>query len=221
MRLWLIRRSVDEQRSCRGKRARWIAILVWAVPLLAGGMAGEAAAASGSQPASAQLSLHAAPDVLSVTVSPSSATFDACRGGDSTSPGQLGFPNGTCHVNGLVITNTGLPGHMMVSGAPMSPTGGGTPWVLCGATDRTTPSCNNVGQPGADQYNLALTNNIGRFGLGLSAQAQCDITFGGLAPSCAAAPGQSTFENVRLTGPQSTSSGANSYTTTITWTVAP
>jgi hypothetical protein len=102
----------------------------------------------------------------------------------------------------------------------MSPAGGGSPWALCGATDGSPPACQNAGEPGADQYNLVLTNNAARFGLALSTQPQCDVTFsGGGSPSCTAAPGQSTSENLNLTGPQSTANGAASYTTTVTWTV--
>jgi hypothetical protein len=188
-------------------------------------VAGQAMAASSSQPASLQLSLKAAPDVLSVTVTPNSGTFGQCTGGDSTSPSELGFPDGTCHAHGFLITNTGLPGHVMVSGAPMTPAGGGTEWGLCGASDGTTAACGNAGNPGADQYRLTLTNTntFAHFALALSDQPQCDTTFGGgPAPSsCGAAPGQSTAENVALIGPQSTSSGASSYITTITWTVTP
>jgi len=210
----------DRRQTVRWLRSgRVVVILLTGATVVA---AGQAMAATSSQPASTQLSLHAAPDVLSVTVSPTSATFGSCTGGDSTSPSELGFPNGICHVSGLLITNTGLPGHMMVSGAAMSPAGGGAPWVLCGGSDGTPPVCSNGNQPGADQYNLALTNTVGHFGLALSGQAQCDTTFsGGMAPGCSAASGQKTTENVRLLGPQSTSSGANSYTTTITWTVTP
>ncbi len=87
------------------------------------------------------------------------------------------------------------------------------------------PAARGRDSPGADQYILRLTNtnSLAHFGLALSDQPQCDITFWGgpLASNCAAAPGQSTAEIVHLIGPQSTSSGASSYTTTITWTVAP
>jgi hypothetical protein len=187
-------------------------------------VASRAAAANSSQPTGVQLSLHAAPDVLSVTVSPSSGTFGSCTGGDSTSAGELGFPNGTCHVTGLVIKNTGLPGHLMVTGAPMVPVGSATAWALCGASDGTTPSCQRPGYPGADQYILTNINPAAlRTGLpgtlNLSDQPQCDIAFG--AGRCGVSPGQSSTENVTLTGPRSTSGGAGSYITTITWTVTP
>lgn len=179
-----------------------------------------AAAAGNSPSASTQLSLQAAPDVLSVTVSPSSGSFGFCRGGDSTSPSELGFPNGTCGVRGLVITNTGLPGHMMVNGSPMLPVGGGTPWVLCGSSDGSAARCTNAGQPGADQYNEASRNIAANVGVKMSGQPQCDTAFA-TSGSCAAAPGQSATENLTVTGPQSTGNGASSYTTTVTWTVTP
>lgn len=199
-------------RSCARSVALALALGVAAV--------GSAAAASSSPPASTQLSLHAAPDVLSVTVSPASGTFGSCVGGDSTSPAELGFPNGRCRVNGLVITNTGLPGHMMVSGAPMAPVGGGAAWALCGASDGAAASCSNAGNPGADQYQLSLSNVA--WLVTLSTAPQCDLAFdSGFTASCAAAPGQSATETARLVGPQSTSNGASGYTTTITWTVAP
>jgi hypothetical protein len=213
-----LNRSSGGYRSfARIGQVAWIVVALLAVGALTDG---GAAAASSSAPASAQLSLHAAPDVLSVTVSPSSGTFGSCRGGDSTSPSELGFPDGGCSLRGLVVTNTGLPGHMMVSGAAMAPVGGGTPWGLCNGSDGTTPSCNNGGRPGPDQYSLILESS-GRSVLDLSTQPQCDTPFGGLTASCNAAPGQSNTQALTLFGPESTSSGASSYTTTITWTVTP
>jgi hypothetical protein len=109
---------------------------------------------------------------------------------------------------------------MTVTGAPMSPVGGGSPWALCGATDGSAPACTSAGQPGAEQYKLVLSNNTGAFGLPLSTRPQCDVTFSGRSsPNCTAAPGQSTSENLALSGPQSTANGASSYSTTVTWTV--
>lgn len=191
-----------------------------AVLALVGGTiaASSAAAASNSSSASTQLSLQAAPDVLSVTVSPSSGTFGGCYGGDSTSPAELGFPNGICSAAGIVVTNTGLPGHMMVTGSPMSPVGGGSAWVLCGSSDGLAPTCNNGGTPGADQYQLKVSRPGG--GERLSTQPQCDRAFG-VAFSCSATPGRSSTESALLIGPQGTSNGASNYTTTITWTVTP
>lgn len=181
---------------------------------------GQAAAATNSSTALTQLSLNAAPDVLSVTVSPSAGAFASCSGGNSTSVTTLGFPNGTCLARGLVITNTGLPGRIMITGSPLSPVGGGTAWALCGGSDTTTPTCQNAGKPGADQYDLEEFNRAGIPGVFLSAQPQCDLLVQA-GRGCQAAPGQRIEELLQLNGPQSTVNGASAYSTTVTWTAVP
>jgi hypothetical protein len=213
-------------RSASRRRLKGIVVTAATLTLVGGAITvGEATAASDAATASTQLSLHAAPDVLSVTVSPSSGSFGFCHGGDSTSSTELGFPNGDCQMHGLVLTNTGLPGHMMVTGGPMSPVGGGTSWVLCGSSDGIAPICSGASRPGiksvppgAEQYSLATTTPTG--GVLLSTQPQCDRAFGS-GGTCAAAPGQSSTENLLLLGPESTGNGASNYTTIVTWTVTP
>jgi hypothetical protein len=203
----------------RRARGRAVAAFVAVALAFAAVVVGHAAAASTS--ARVQLSVHAAPDVLSVTVSPTSGAFGGCHGGDTTSLSTLGFPNGTCRSGFLSVTNTGLPSRIMITGSSFSPLGGGTPWLLCGATDGTTPSCQNQGQPGAEQFKLQPFDIVANPGVFLSAQAQCDVLFQAGA-GCIAAPGQLTRESLLLTGPQSTANGASDYSTTVTWTaVAP
>jgi hypothetical protein len=108
---------------------------------------------------------------------------------------------------------------MMITGSPLAPVGGGTPWALCGASDGTTPSCQNAGLPGAEQYFLRAITLNDSVGVTLSQQPQCDIVFG--AGNCQAPPGRATVEGFHLYGAESTANGASDYTTTVTWTVVP
>jgi hypothetical protein len=173
------------------------------------------AATTGSSTAT----INVAPEVLSLSVSPATATFANC-GEDGTAT-ELSFPNGTCDVGsgaggasddlvtgGITITNTGVAGDIDVNGADAIPSDGGTPWTLVPST--TTPGENEFTLWTAWQYS---TN--------LSTTPACDEAFNAPDAGCGATTGQSTEEEIELRGPSSSTDTSSVFTTVISWTAVP
>ena len=174
--------------------------------------------------------MNTAPHILSVTVGPASVAFAGCTGGDTPSPGVMGFPNAQCQTPSsgpqvLSVSDPGQPERILVQGsdfvaldASSTPLANGR-WALCGSDDRVAAACTNHGAPGQDQYRLGTRGPGGR-GPSLSSGPQCDtaLTPGG----CALQPGQQAREAFIMLGPSVASNPSNRYTTTVTWTaVAP
>ena len=110
----------------------------------------------------------------------------------------------------LRITAGNAGGHVDISGGPATPAGGGAHWELCGGPG--SPNC--AGKlPGANQFAeslLLLGGALQPLGIGLAP----DRSFASGAPSAA-----ESFAVTRPAG--SGSGGANSFTTTVDWTVVP
>jgi hypothetical protein len=210
-------------------RRVWRVGLLVAVGLVSVELAPSATAQSGGTvTVDIPISATSAPTpVRSVTVGPNTATY-GCSGQD----GGLTFPNGACSTGQITITNGGVPSRILVNGDDAVPEVSGTNWVLCGASGG--PACGGSGGlPGADQYR-ERTRGSSFFGPldgpFLANSAQCDTafafgfdpTFGQPpAPTCNAAANQSSPETVRLVGPASSTTTADSFSTTITWTASP
>ena len=175
------------------------------------------------------ITLNVVPTLVKVSVSPSSATFANCTGGNAglntaSTPDALGFPNGSCWLgtpgsNGsfpITITNTGVAANVYVSGANAIPSDGGTQWGLCNLGTSPAVACSGAdGKPGTNQYvvqNFAgAIMNAG----GLTDTLTCDALFSG--GQCLAVSGNSQSEGIKLTGPTSSSDHSTSWTVTINW----
>jgi hypothetical protein len=177
------------------------------------------------------ISLKVVPTVVSVTVSPSSAAFIDCKGGNTSvntaSTGNaLGFPNGQCwlgtpgsHGNfPITITNTGVAAKVYVSGASATPSDNGTGWGLCNIGPNPVSACTGPGGklPGDDQYLLQNFAGGSMNPTGLTGTMACDTEFA--AGSCSAVQGDSQQEGIELTGPTATADQSTKWTVTITWT---
>lgn len=193
---------------------------------------------SGSQPVgtpgkgqSIAISLKVVPTVVSVTVSPSSAAFGGCTGGNksvntASTANALGFPNGRCWLGSpgshgsfpITITNTGVAADIYVSGASASPSDNGSGWGLCNIGSNPVSACTGSGGklPGADQYLLQNFAGGSTNPTGLTGSTVCDVEFA--AGSCSAVQGDSQQEGVELTGPTETADQSAKWTVTITWT---
>jgi hypothetical protein len=202
--------------------------------------AGLAACATGSasQPAgtpgkgqSIAISLKVVPTVVAVTVSPSSAAFGGCTGGNksvntASTANALGFPNGRCWLGTpgshgsfpITVTNTGVAADIYVSGASASPSDSGTGWGLCNVGAKPASACTGSGGrlPGADQYLLQNFAGGSVNPTGLTGSMTCDAEFA--AGSCSAVQGDSQQEGIELTGPTTTADVSTAWTVTITWT---
>ncbi len=208
-----------------------------AVALAAAGLAA-CSAGSAPQPAgnagtgqSIAISLKVVPTLVSATVSPSSARFGGCTGGNASvntaSTGNaLGFPNGRCWLGTpgshgsfpITITNTGVAADIYVSGAAASPSDGGAQWSLCNIGPSPAVACTGPDGklPGSNQY---LVQNFAGGSVnpgGLTDTMSCDTQFA--AGSCSAVQGDSQQEGIELTGPASTTDQSAAWTVTITWT---
>lgn len=178
------------------------------------------------------ISLKVVPTIVSVTVSPSSASFGGCTGGNASvntasTPAALGFPNGHCSLgtpgtNGsfpITITNTGVAAHVYVNSGNAVPSDGGTQWGLCNFGTNPAVACSGNGGklPGNNQY-VVQNFAVGRMNpTGLTNTMTCDPEF--RAPPClAVTQGYGQSEGILLTGPASTSDQSTSWTVTITWT---
>ena len=176
------------------------------------------------------ISLSVVPTLVSVTVSPSSASFANCSGGNAnvntaSTPSSLGFPNGQCWLgtpgpNGstpITITNTGVAAQVDVKGDNAVPSDGGTQWGLCNLGTSPAVTCSGGGgSPGTNQY-VAQNFTSGLINpAGLTNSMKCDALFS--AGQCLAAQGDSQTEGIKLTGPASTSDHSTSWTVAIMWT---
>jgi hypothetical protein len=195
-------------------------------------------AGSASQPAgtpgkgqSIAISLKVVPTVVAVTVSPSSAAFGGCTGGNksvntASTANALGFPNGRCWLGTpgshgsfpITITNTGVAADIYVSGASASPSDSGTGWGLCNVGAKPASACTGSGGklPGADQYLLQNFAGGSTNPTGLTGTMTCDTEFA--AGSCSAVQGDSQQEGIELTGPTTTADQSTAWTVAITWT---
>jgi hypothetical protein len=177
------------------------------------------------------ISLKVVPTVVSVTVSPSSARFAGCTGGNgsvntASNPGALGFPNGRCWLGApgthgsfpITITNTGVAADIFVNGAPAAPSDGGTQWGLCNLGTSPAAACTGTGgkMPGVNQYLVQNFAGGSENRAGLTDTMSCDTEFA--AGSCSAVQGDSQQEGIELTGPSSTADQSTTWTVRITWT---
>ena len=205
-------------------RRVWRVGLVVAVGLATIELAPSATAQSASGSVAVDIPISSAPmPTRSITVSPNAATYICAN------PDGLSFPNGRCNTERITIRNGAVPSRILVNGADAVPEGGGTNWVLCGGAVTGDPTCVNAGQPqpGADQYRES-TVPFFPFSQGpiLSNTPKCDtaftaFTFGGSGGSCDAGPNQSSGETVALTGPASSTTMPDSFSTAIMWTASP
>jgi hypothetical protein len=177
------------------------------------------------------ISLKVVPTVVAVTVSPSSAAFGGCVGGNksvntASTGNALGFPNGRCWLGApgshgsfpITITNAGVAADIFVSGASASPSDSGTGWGLCNLGPNPASACTGTAGklPGADQYLLQNFAGGSMNPAGLTGTMTCDTEFA--AGSCSAVQGDSQQEGIELTGPASTADQSTAWTVTITWT---
>ena len=208
--------------------------------LAAAGLAGLAACGAGgtsSTPgtpggsSSISISLKTVPTVVSVSVSPSTATFGNCAGGNgsvdtASTSGALGFPNGHCWLGKpgsggsypVTITNTGVAARIFVNGGNAVPSDGGTQWGLCnlGSSPAVTCSAGSGKLPGNNQYLLQTFAAGSENTAGLTNNSVCDPEFA--AGSCAAVTGDAQQEGIVITGPELSSDTSTSWTVTIKWT---
>jgi hypothetical protein len=193
---------------------------------------------SGSQPVGTQgkgqsiaISLKVVPTVVAVTVSPSSAAFAGCTGGNksvntASIANALGFPNGRCWLGTpgshgsfpITITNTGVAAKIFVSGASAAPSDNGTGWGLCNLGPKPASACTGSGgkMPGANEYLLQNFAGGSMNPAGLTGTMTCDTEFA--AGSCSAVQGDSQQEGIALTGPTETADQSTAWTVTVTWT---
>jgi hypothetical protein len=215
----------------RGRAPAAVAILA------AAGLAACSATPTSSAPgtpggsSSISISLKTVPTLVSVTVSPSTARFGGCSGGNrsvntASTSGALGFPNGQCWLGKagsggsypITITNTGVAAKIFVNGGNAVPSDGGTQWGLCNLGSSPAVGCANGSgkMPGNNQYLLqnfaAGSDNTA----GLTSNSVCDPEFS--AGSCQAVTGDAQQEGIEITGPELSSDTATSWTVTIKWT---
>jgi hypothetical protein len=213
-----------------------------ALPLLAAGVFGLAGCGYSSPPAGAghsasvNLSLTTVKTIRSVTVSvsPTQASFGNCSGGKGgpyhtpSTASQLGFPNGRCWVGlqgvsyPITITNSGIASNIDVNGASAVPSDDVTEWSLCNIGNSPAVTCTgpNNNLPGMDQY---LVQNFGPYGensAGLTDNPRCDQEFDSNGHCWALEGGQET-EGIELTGPSQSTDTSTKWTVTITWTPVP
>jgi hypothetical protein len=177
------------------------------------------------------ISLKVVPTVVAVTVSPSSAAFGGCTGGNksvntASTTNALGFPNGRCWLGTpgshgtfpITITNTGVAADIDVNGASAAPSDNGTGWGLCNLGRNPASACtSSAGKlPGVNQYLLQNFAGGSTNPTGLTGTMTCDTEFA--AGSCSAVQGDSQQEGIELTGPASTADQSTAWTVTITWT---
>src|ERR1700684_2644074 len=215
----------------RGRAPAAVAILA------AAGLAACSATPTSSAPgtpggsSSISISLKTVPTLVSVTVSPSTARFGGCSGGNrsvntASTSGALGFPNGQCWLGKagsggsypITITNTGVAAKIFVNGGNAVPSDGGTQWGLCNLGSSPAVACANRSgkMPGNNQYLLqnfaAGSDNTA----GLTNNSVCDPEFS--AGSCQAVTGDAQQEGIEITGPELSSDVATSWTLAIKWT---
>lgn len=200
-------RIVRSAPTARVTRMRLLVLGALGIALVAVGAAHVSSAFAGGTTGSVNATIDIAPlPTLSLTVSPASFTYCSPQAG-------LTFPNGQCTASSAVtITYGNEAGHVDVTGADAVPNVGNVPWTLCGGTG---PVCTGTDGPGPDQYFESA-------GVFLTKTAQCDTDFVAGGTPCDAAGGQSVNETFGIEGPStSTSDGASSFSTSITWTAVP
>jgi len=218
-------------RPRRGKARAAVAILA------AAGLAACSTGGTSSMPgtpggsSSIAISLKTVPTLVSVTVSPSTARFGGCIGGNrsvntASTSGALGFPNGQCWLGRagsggsypITITNTGVAAKIFVNGGNAVPSDGGAQWGLCNLGSSPAVSCaNGSGKlPGNNQYLLQNFAAGSENTAGLTNNSVCDPEFA--AGSCAAVTGDAQTEGIKITGPELSSDTGTSWTVTIKWT---
>ena len=222
----------------RSRLSRWRRRTRAAGALAAAAALAACSTGSASQPAgtpgkgqSIAISLKVVPTVVAVTVSPSSASFGGCTGGNksvntASTGNALGFPNGRCWLGTpgshgtfpITITNTGVAADIYVNGASASPSDNGTGWGLCNIGANPASACTGTGGklPGDDQYLLQNFAGGSTNATGLTGTMTCDDEFA--AGSCSAVQGDSQQEGIELTGPTSTADQSTKWTVTITRT---
>ena len=216
----------------RGSGLRLVAALVAVAGLAA------CATSSGGTPAgtpgkgsSIAISLKVVSTIVAVTVSPSSANFGGCAGGNgsvntASTSAALGFPNGHCSLGTpgahgsfpITITNTGVAADVYVNGANAVPSDKGTEWGLCNFGTNPSVKCSaDEGKlPGNNQYVVQNFTSGSMNPTGLTGGMTCDTQFA--AGGCSAVQGVAQAEGILLTGPASSSDQSTSWTVTITWT---
>jgi hypothetical protein len=215
----------------RLRAPRAVIALIAAAALAACSTSSGTAAGTPGKGQSIAIKLKVVPTIVSVTVSPSSAAFDGCSGGNasvntaSTST-ALGFPNGHCSLGTpgahgsfpITITNTGVAADVYVSGGNAVPSDGGTQWGLCNFGTNPAKACNaDTGKlPGANQYVVQNFTAGSMNPSGLTGTLTCDTQFA--AGQCSAVQGDAQSEGILLTGPASSNDQSTSWTVTITWT---
>ncbi len=236
IRIRIDRPSTTAPSAVKPNRARLSPVRAAIALILAAGLA--ACSTASSTPAgtpggssSITIKLHVVPTLVKASVSPSSATFGNCTGGNASinvpsTSSALGFPNGVCWLGKsgaggnypITVTNTGVAATIDVSGGNAVPSDGGTQWTLCNIGPNPVAACgNDSGKlPGNDQYLLQnfTAGNVNK--LGLTGSRVCDTQFA--AGSCAALHNDAQQEGVELTGPQSSDDHSQTFTVMITWT---
>jgi hypothetical protein len=223
--------------AASGRRFRRRGLLAAATLLAATGLAACATTPTSSTPgapggsSSIAISLKTVPTLVSVSVSPSTATFGSCTGGNgsvntASTSGALGFPNGQCWLGKagsggsypITITNTGVAAKIFVNGGNAVPSDNGTQWGLCNLGSSPAVTCaNGSGKlPGNNQYLLQNFASGDENTAGLTNSSVCDAEFA--AGSCAAVTGDAQQEGIKITGPELSSDTATSWTVTIKWT---
>jgi len=232
-----IERTPPAVASAAGRPFRRRGSLAAAALLAATGLAACATTPTSSAPgtpggsSSIAISLKTVPTLVSVSVSPSTATFGSCTGGNgsvntASTSGALGFPDGQCWLGKagsggsypITITNTGVAAKIFVNGGNAVPSDNGTQWGLCNLGSSPAVSCaNGSGKlPGNNQYLLQNFAAGGENTAGLTNTSVCDAEFA--AGSCAAVTGDAQQEGIKITGPELSSDTATSWTVTIKWT---
>jgi len=157
--------------------------------------------------------------VISLTVTPSTATFDNCDGGNSTAH-ALGFPNGSCStILPLVVTNTGAASHIQVQGSDAAPSTGSPIWNLCfpGGSPKT-PACSGPANfPGTDEFSMLyrvpfIGSSFPFSPLSKEPRADQNFGVGGAAPA-----GATATEPLAIVGPFRSTNNSTSFTATVTW----
>jgi hypothetical protein len=198
------------RRGSRRGRVTMLVVLAGAIVALSA----LPASAAGSGDVTVSLST-VSQAVKSVTVSPTSTTYDRCTNGTSTTT-ALGFPNGACAASQAIsVTNGNTPATILVNGADMVPSDNGAHWTLVNTVNASADHYyETVGS--TNGFNSGPTQVGGTF-QALSNAAACDTVF---FPGCNSAAGQHATENLAVTGPSTSSDTSTSWSTSIIWTAS-
>jgi hypothetical protein len=164
--------------------------------------------------------------IRSLTVTPATATFGDCdvpigATTNVTPTTGLVIPGGSCYVGhfsgsavvqGITITNGGVPGHIDINGGAAVPSDGGTDWALGAAA-------------GANTYTELNRQVIGEIPVAITASPTCDSVFDTPAKAsptgCLVISGSTTTEQLIVDAPRSSTDTSSSFTITTTWTAVP